>query len=295
MFEGAHTAIVTPFLDGKIDEPALRNLIDFQFDNKISGIVPCGTTGESPTLSNEEHKRIIEIAVETTAGKGKVIAGTGSNSTKEAITMTQYAQEAGADAALLVCPYYNKPSQEGLFQHYKAIASETDLPIMLYSIPGRSVIEISVETQLRLHEQCPNIRAMKEAGGDVSRVREIRDQLPLEYEVLSGDDALTMSFMKNGAVGVVSVASNLIPNQLSALVEHLLNERYDEAEILDEKCKPLFQGLLSLDTNPIPIKEAMALCGRSTNELRLPLVGLNNENKVRLANLINELNLLDND
>ena len=223
MFEGAHTAIVTPFLDGKIDEPALRNLIDFQFDNKISGIVPCGTTGESPTLSNEEHKRIIEIAVETTAGKGKVIAGTGSNSTKEAITMTKHAQEAGADAALLVCPYYNKPSQEGLFQHYKAIASETDLPIMLYSIPGRSVIEISVETQLRLHEQCPNIIAMKEAGGNVSRVREIRDQLPLEYEVLSGDDALTMSFMKNGAVGVVSVASNLIPNQLSALVEHLLN------------------------------------------------------------------------
>ena len=295
MFEGAHTAIVTPFLDGEIDEPALRNLIDFQFDNKISGIVPCGTTGESPTLSNEEHKRIIEIAVETAAGKGKVIAGTGSNSTKEAITMTQHAQEAGADAALLVCPYYNKPSQEGLFQHYKAIASETDLPIMLYSIPGRSVIEISVETQLRLHVQCPNIRAMKEAGGDVSRVREIRDQLPLEYEVLSGDDALTMSFMKNGAVGVVSVASNLIPNQLSALVEHLLNERYDEAEILYDKCKPLFQGLLSLDTNPIPIKEAMALCGRSTNELRLPLVGLNNENKVRLANLINELNLLDND
>ena len=295
MFEGAYTAIVTPFLDEKIDELALRNLIDFQFDNKISGIVPCGTTGESPTLSNEEHKRIIEIAVETTAGKGKVIAGTGSNSTKEAITMTQHAQEAGADAALLVCPYYNKPSQEGLFQHYKAIASETDLPIMLYSIPGKSVIEISVETQLRLHEQCPNIIAMKEAGGNVSRVREIRDQLPLEYEVLSGDDALTMSFMKNGAVGVVSVASNLIPNQLSALVEHLLNERYDEAEILDDKCKPLFQGLLSLDTNPIPIKEAMALCGRSTNELRLPLVGLNNENKVRLANLINELNLLDND
>ena len=295
MFEGAHTAIVTPFLDGKIDEPALRNLIDFQFDNKISGIVPCGTTGESPTLSNEEHKRIIEIAVETTAGKGKVIAGTGSNSTKEAIIMTQHAQKAGADAALLVCPYYNKPSQEGLFQHYKAIASETDLPIILYSIPGRSVIEISVETQLRLHEQCPNIRAMKEAGGNVSRVREIRDQLPLEYEVLSGDDALTMSFMKNGAVGVVSVASNLIPNQLSALVEHLLNERYDEAEILDDKCKPLFRCLLSLDTNPIPIKEAMALCGRSTNELRLPLVGLSNENKHKLANLINEINLLGND
>ena len=227
MFEGAHTAIITPFLNGKVDEPSLRNLIDFQFDNKISGIVPCGTTGESPTLSNEEHKQIIEIAVETAAGKGKVIAGTGSNSTKEAITMTQHAQEAGADAALLVCPYYNKPSQEGLFQHYKAIASETDLPIMLYSIPGRSVIEISVETQFRLHEQCPNIRAMKEAGGNVSRVREIRDRLPLDYEVLSGDDALTMSFMKNGAVGVVSVASNLIPNQLSVLVEHLLNKRYD--------------------------------------------------------------------
>ena len=178
MFEGAHTALITPFLDGKIDESSLRDLIDFQFDNGISGIVPCGTTGESPTLSNDEHKRVIEIAIETTAGRGKVIAGTGSNSTREAINMTQHAQKAGADAVLLVCPYYNKPSQEGLYQHYKAIASETDLPIMLYSIPGRSVIEITVDTQLRLHQDCPNIMAMKEAGGKETRVEEIRDSFP---------------------------------------------------------------------------------------------------------------------
>ena len=293
MFEGAHTALITPFLDGKIDESSLRDLIDFQFDNGISGIVPCGTTGESPTLSNDEHKRVIEIAIETTAGRGKVIAGTGSNSTREAINMTQHAQKAGADAVLLVCPYYNKPSQEGLYQHYKAIASETDLPIMLYSIPGRSVIEITVDTQLRLHQDCPNIMAMKEAGGKETRVEEIREQLPKEYEVLSGDDALTLPFMKKGAVGVVSVASNLIPNQLSKLVSHLLNKDYSNAEMVDDFCKPLFQGLLSLDTNPVPIKEAMALTGKSTNELRLPLVGLNHENKNKLIDLVSRLNLID--
>ena len=294
MFEGAHTALITPFVDDKIDEDSLIKLIDNQFDNQISGIVPCGTTGESPTLTNSEHKRIIELSVNVANGRGKVIAGTGSNSTREAIIMTQHAQEAGADAALLVCPYYNKPSQEGLYQHYKSIAKETDLPLMLYSIPGRSVIEISVETQLRLHTDCPNIMAMKEAGGDKKRVTEIRDALPKEYEVLSGDDALTVEFIENGAVGVVSVASNLIPNEVSKLVSSLLMNKTDEAVKINSFCKPLFQGLLSLETNPIPIKEAMALCNKSTDELRLPLVGLSNSKKSELLTLLNELNLHSN-
>ena len=294
MFEGVHTALITPFVDGKVDEDSLIEIINNQFNNNISGIVPCGTTGESPTLTNAEHKRIIELSVQVAGGKGKVIAGTGSNSTREAITMTQFAQEAGADAALLVCPYYNKPSQEGLYQHYKSIAKETDLPIMLYSIPGRSVIEITVETQLRLHSDCPNIIAMKEAGGNKSRVMEIREALPQKYEILSGDDALTVEFIKNGAIGVVSVASNIIPKKLSELVDCLLNNKIAEAENINAFCQPLFQGLLSLDTNPIPIKEAMALCEMSTNELRLPLVGLNEANKSELVNLLAELNLLSN-
>lgn len=292
MFEGAHTAIVTPFTNNNVDEESLRELIDFQFNNGISGIVPCGTTGESPTLTASEHKRIIEISVEASNDRGLVIAGTGSNCTHEAIEMTQFAETVGASAVLLVCPYYNKPSQEGLFQHYRAIANETTLPIMLYSIPGRSVIEISVETQARLHQECPNICAMKEAGGDVNRVVEILEVLPSSYEVLSGDDALTLPFMNSGAVGVVSVASNIIPSQLASLVSAVLNGKTDEAEKINAECKTLFEGLLGLDTNPIPIKEAMALTGKINNELRLPLVGLSDNTKTNLVNLLSDLGLI---
>ena len=292
MFEGAHTALVTPFNNNRVDEDSLRELIDFQFNSGISGIVPCGTTGESPTLRDSEHKRIIEISVDTTNGRGLVIAGTGSNCTREAIEMTQFAEKSGASAALLVCPYYNKPSQEGLFQHYKSIAKESSLPIMLYSIPGRSVIEISVETQARLHEECPNICAMKEAGGDVTRVEEIRNALPSSYEVLSGDDALTLPFMNKGAVGVVSVASNIIPSQLASLVRAILDGKFDEAENINTECKTLFESLLGLDTNPIPIKEAMALTGKITNEFRLPLVGLNKTAKADLISLLKNLGLI---
>ncbi len=292
MFKGAHTALVTPFINSNVDENSLRNLIDFQFDNGISGVVPCGTTGESPTLTNAEHKRIIEISVNATNNRGLVIAGTGSNCTREAIEMTQFAEKSGASAALLVCPYYNKPSQEGLFQHYKSIAKETSLPIMLYSIPGRSVIEISVETQARLHDECPNICAMKEAGGNVTRVEEIKNTLPSSYEVLSGDDALTLPFMNMGAVGVVSVASNIIPSQLSSLVQAALNGKSNEAENINAECKTLFEGLLGLDTNPIPIKEAMALTGKISNELRLPLVGLNERAKTDLISLLKNLSLI---
>ena len=294
MFKGSNVALITPFKNNGLDEEAYIKLIHFHINNGTSGLVPAGTTGESPTLSHTEHQRVIELCIKESNDKVPVIAGTGSNSTREAIIMTQYAQEAGADAALLVCPYYNKPSQEGLYQHYKSIAKETDLPIMLYSIPGRSVIEITVETQLRLHSDCPNIIAMKEAGGNKSRVMEIRKALPQKYEVLSGDDALTVEFIKNGAIGVVSVASNIIPKKLSELVDCLLNNKIAEAENINAFCQPLFQGLLSLDTNPIPIKEAMALCEMSTNELRLPLVGLNEANKSELVNLLAELNLLSN-
>ena len=292
MFKGAHTALVTPFKDRQFDEPAFRKLIDRQFDNGISGIVPCGTTGESPTLSHSEHQRVIEVAIDAAAGRGLVIAGTGSNSTREAVAMTQAAERAGADAALLVCPYYNKPSQEGLFQHYKCIANSTSMPLMLYSIPGRSVIEIKVETQVRLHSECPNVMAMKEAGGKAGRVTEILEKLPDTYQVLSGDDALTLPFMERGAVGVVSVASNLIPSKLASLVSTILSGNNDKAKRLDAECSSLFSGLLSLDTNPVPIKEALALTGAMTNELRLPMIGLSSDKREQLEIMLNELGLI---
>jgi 4-hydroxy-tetrahydrodipicolinate synthase len=292
MFEGAHTALVTPFREREFDEPAFRELIERQLEAGISGLVPCGTTGESPTLANAEHRRVIEVTIEATAGRALVIAGTGSNSTREAITMTQAAEKAGASAALLVCPYYNKPSQEGLFQHYKAIGEATGLPLVLYSIPGRSVIEISVETQVRLHEACPNICAMKEAGGDPVRVSEIRAALPESYEVLSGDDALTLPFMERGAVGVVSVASNLIPSQLAAMVKAMLSGDKEGAKAIDTECGTLFEGLLKLDTNPVPIKEALALTGAITNQLRLPMVPLDDAKRTQLRALLTKLELI---
>ncbi len=291
MFNGAHTALVTPFREREFDEPAFRKLIETQFENGIAGIVPCGTTGESPTLSHDEHARVIEIAIDAAKGKGLVIAGTGSNSTREAIAMTQSAERAGADAALLVCPYYNKPSQEGLFQHYKAIATSTSLPLMLYSIPGRSVIEITVDTQARLHNECPNIMAMKEAGGSPERVSQIKEQLPDSYQVLSGDDALTLPFMERGAVGVVSVASNLIPAQLASLVSSMLSGNLEQAKKIDMECAPLFEGLLSMETNPVPIKEALAITGLMTNELRLPLIGLSNEKHDQLTRMLQKMGL----
>lgn len=291
MFNGAHTALVTPFREREFDEPAFRKLIETQFENGIAGIVPCGTTGESPTLSHDEHARVIEIAIDAAKGKGLVIAGTGSNSTREAIAMTQSAERAGADAALLVCPYYNKPSQEGLFQHYKAIATSTNLPLMLYSIPGRSVIEITVDTQARLHNECPNIMAMKEAGGSPERVSQIKEQLPDSYQVLSGDDALTLPFMERGAVGVVSVASNLIPAQLASLVSSMLSGNLEQAKKIDMECAPLFEGLLSMETNPVPIKEALAITGLITNELRLPLIGLSNEKHDQLTRMLQKMGL----
>ncbi len=293
MFEGAHTALITPFNDaGEVDEPAFRALIDEQFDNGISGIVPVGTTGESPTLNNKEHRRVIEIAVEQAAGRGHVIAGTGSNSTREAISMTKFAEETGASASLQVCPYYNKPSQEGLFQHYRAIGEAAKLPIILYSIPGRSVIEITVETQRRLHEACPNICAMKEAGGDAARIEEIRAALPDSYETLSGDDALTIDFMRRGAKGVVSVAGNLIPRAMSDLVAHILAGETDAASDIDKQYSPLFNAFLKLDTNPVPIKEAMALAGKCQAPLRLPMVPLSEEKRAELAATLRELNLI---
>jgi 4-hydroxy-tetrahydrodipicolinate synthase len=271
MFAGTHTAIVTPFKNGRIDEPALKQLIDDQFAGGVTGVVPCGTTGESPTLDYEEHERVVKLTVEFAAGRGVVMAGTGSNSTREAVQMTEEAEAAGATAILQVAPYYNKPTPEGLFQHFKAVAQSTKLPIMLYSIPGRSGIEIGVDVVARLVAACPNICAMKEAGGTPERVNQMRLALPHSFEILSGDDSLTLPFMSVGAVGVVSVASNIIPGPVSEMVQLALQGRYLEARAIHERYYPLLAAFLKLSTNPIPIKTAMGLAGKIDPELRLPM------------------------
>jgi 4-hydroxy-tetrahydrodipicolinate synthase len=292
MFAGTHTAIVTPFRDHHVDEEALRKLIDFQFDSGVSGVVPCGTTGESPTLDHDEHEKVIKLTVEYAQGRGIVMAGTGSNSTKESVELTEEAERNGATAILQVAPYYNKPTPEGLFQHFKAIAQATSLPIMLYSIPGRCGIEIGIDVVARLVEACPNIRAIKEAGGNPERVSQMRQLLPPTFEILSGDDSLTLPFMSVGAVGVVSVASNLIPRQISDMVKAALSGDFKTALTMHEQFYPLFSAFLKLATNPIPIKTAMALKGLVTPELRLPLTPMDQVKIEELQGTLEALNLL---
>lgn len=273
MFEGTHTALVTPFLQDRLDESAFVQLIEAQISGGINGIVPVGTTGESPTLNNEEHHRVIELAVKTAKGRCKVIAGTGSNSTSEAISLTCEAERIGADAALIVAPYYNKPTQAGLLAHYSAIAQATKLPIMLYSIPGRCGIEIGVETVVALAQKHPNIVAIKEAGGSVERVSQLRSVLPAAFEILSGDDSLTLPFMSVGAVGVVSVASNLIPAQVGTLVKAALAGDYAGARAQHYKLYTLFKELF-VESNPAPVKYALSLLGGMRPDVRLPLAPL---------------------
>lgn len=292
MFQGTHTALITPFHNGDVDIDAFEALIERQVAGGVDGIVPCGTTGESPTLGRKEHLRVIELAVKFAAGRIKVIAGTGANATAEAIHLTTEAAKIGVDGTLQVCPYYNKPSQEGLYQHYKAIAQCTDLPIMLYSIPGRSVIEIAVDTIARLDADCPTIIANKEAGGDPERVTQIKAAVSEDFQILSGDDPLTIEFMKRGAVGLVSVATNLIPDVMSGLVNAMSEGRVADAEAIQAKYEPLFSTLMSIDTNPVPIKSAVALQGHCSDEIRLPLVNLSPENEATLKAALTDYNLL---
>ncbi len=292
MFQGTHTALITPFRNGEVDTEAFRALIERQIEGGVDGIVPCGTTGESPTLGRKEHLRVIELAVECAAGRIKVIAGTGANATSEAIHLTTEAAKLGVDATLQVCPYYNKPSQEGLYQHYKAIAQCSDLPIMLYSIPGRSVIEIAVDTIARLAADCPTIIANKEAGGDPERVTQIKAALPDDFQILSGDDPLTIEFMKRGAVGLVSVATNIIPAIMSGLVRDMSEGRIEDAEDTQAQYEPLFSTLMSIDTNPVPIKSAVAMQGHCTDEIRLPLVNLSSDNQAILRDTLASYGLI---
>ena len=271
MFTGTYTAIVTPFKHGKIDEAALAHLIRNQIKGGVDGIVPVGTTGESPTVDYQEHIQIIALSVKYAAGKIKVLAGTGGNSTSEAIYLTQEAEKAGADGSLQVAPYYNKPTQEGLFQHFHAIARATKLPIVLYSIPGRCGVEIAVDTVDRLAHDSVNIVGIKEAGGNADRVSQLRAACGPKFEILSGDDSLTLPFMAVGAQGVISVASNVIPKQVGDMVRAFAKGDLATAQKLHAKYYPVFKDLF-IETNPVPTKTALAMMGLIEDEYRLPLV-----------------------
>ncbi len=291
MFTGTYTAIVTPFRRGVLDEGALERLIKAQIKGGVDGIVPVGTTGESPTLDYEEHVRVIELAVQFAAGKLKVLAGTGGNSTSEAIYLTKAAEEAGADGSLQVAPYYNKPTQEGLFQHFSAIARETTLPLMLYSIPGRCGIEIGIETVQRLVAVRRNIVGIKEAGGNADRVSQLRAALGAKFEIMSGDDSLTLPFMAVGAQGVISVASNVIPREVSRMVQAFASGRMAEAQKLHARFFQLFKDLF-IETNPIPVKAALAMMGFIEEEYRLPLVAMNAKNRDTLRSTLKAAGVL---
>ena len=290
-FAGAHTALVTPFRNGVLDETALIALIEAQIQGSITGIIPVGTTGESPTLSHEEHRRVIEIAIQAAAKRVLVIAGTGSNATSEAVELTVEAEKLGADAALLVAPYYNKPSAEGLYRHFKSIAEAVSIPIILYSIPGRCGIEIPVPVVARLAADCPNIVAIKEAGGSVERVNQLRSALPENFEILSGDDSLTLPFMAAGAVGVISVASNIIPSEVQSLVQSFLKGDTAKAQAIQQRYYPLFRDLF-LEPNPVPIKTALAQKGICTEDVRLPLCEMKESSRELLLKTLKSTGVL---
>jgi 4-hydroxy-tetrahydrodipicolinate synthase len=281
MFRGTFTAVVTPFRNGDVDFAALEKLIEAQIAGGITGIVAVGTTGESPTLTHDEKHEIIQRTVKMAKGRCQVIAGAGTNSTRDSIEAAKFAEKAGVDGALLVAPYYNKPSQEGLFRHFKAIADATKLPIMLYNIPGRCSVDILPETVVRLAESCRNIVAIKEASGSVERVGELRQRLPGKFTILSGDDSLTLPFMSVGAVGVVSVATNLFPTDVCALVRVCESGDYKSAQTLQRKMLPIFKDLF-IEPNPVPVKTALGWRGAMSGEVRLPLCEMSEANQTRL-------------
>jgi 4-hydroxy-tetrahydrodipicolinate synthase len=293
MFTGTYTAIVTPFTKtGKVDEARLKQLVETQISAGVDGLVPCGTTGESPTLSHEEHEHVVELVVKFAAKRCKVIAGTGSNSTDEAIMMTCHAKTAGADASLQVAPYYNKPTQAGLYAHFRAIAEASELPMILYNIPGRCGVDIANETMAKLRRDLPKlVVGLKEATGNVDRVSQMRQLVDNEFSILSGDDSLTLPMMAVGAVGVISVASNVIPREVTELTHAVLKGDFAKAGQVHAKVFPLFKDLF-IETNPVPVKAALAMMGQIEETYRLPLVPMADNNKAQLRKTLEKLKLL---
>lgn len=291
MFKGSIVALVTPFRNGDLDEEALRGLIEFQIANGTHAIVSCGTTGESSCLSHEEHDRVIELTLEMVAGRVPVIAGSGSNSTAEAIRRTSHAKRAGADAALTVVPYYNKPTQEGLYQHFRTVAEAVDIPILLYNVPGRTVTNILPETVARLAE-IPNIVGIKEATGSLQQVSDVIGLCPREFCVLSGDDFVVLPIMVAGGRGVISVTANVAPADMAELCNVADEGDWARARELHYKLRPLNHAMF-LESNPIPVKTALGLMGKCTGEMRLPLSPMQEPNRQRLIRVMREYGLLN--
>jgi 4-hydroxy-tetrahydrodipicolinate synthase len=284
MFKGAIVAIVTPFKNGEVDEEALRELIEFQIENGTDGIVPCGTTGESATLSHDEHDRVIEITVDAVKKRVPVIAGTGSNSTKEAIRLTRHAHDVGADGALMVTPYYNRPTQEGLYQHYKAVAEEVPIAVIPYNVPGRTGTNILPETDARL-AKISNIVGIKEASGDLKQISKVIQLCGDDFDVLSGDDFTVLPLLAVGGKGVLSVVSNVAPADMSGLVDAFEAGDYAKAREFHFKMWPLMEALF-FETNPIPAKAALSMMGKINYELRLPLCKMSDANYERLRQVL---------
>ncbi len=294
MFKGSNVALVTPFKDNKLDEEAYIKLINLHLENGTNGLVPAGTTGESPTLSHTEHEKVIEICIKESNGKIPVIAGTGSNSTDEAIALTKHAERVGADGALVVTPYYNKPTQEGLYQHYKAINDKTSLPIIIYNIPGRCVIDMSVDTMARLFE-LKNIAGVKDATGDLNRLDQTITKLGPEFIQLTGEDGLAYKFNKKGGVGIISVTANIAPKLCSDMQKFSKSKNPNElleAEKIDTILQPVHKALF-IESNPAPVKYAAKLLGLCDDAVRLPLVSIMEETKLKVKNSLISAKLLN--
>jgi 4-hydroxy-tetrahydrodipicolinate synthase len=290
VFEGVSTALVTPFRNGEIDEPALRELVEFQIATGIDGLVPCGSTGESATMSHAEHHRVVEIVVGTARGRVPVVPGTGSNNTREAIELTRHAKEAGADGALLISPYYNKPTQDGIVAHYAEIARETDFPLLVYNIPGRTASNMLPATVARLAD-IEQVVGVKEASGDLVQISEVVARCPDDFSVLSGDDALTLPILAVGGHGVISTSANVAPAEMIEMVSAFQAGDLPRARAIHLRLLPLF-GVLFCETNPIPVKAAVAEMGRIGDEIRLPLTEITQPNRERLKVVLKELGLL---
>jgi len=290
MFKGSFVAIVTPFKDGNLDLDAYGELIDWQIAEGTHGIVPCGTTGESATLSHEEHKQVVEYAVKRVDGRVPVIAGTGSNSTDETIMLTRHAKEAGADAALIITPYYNKPSQEGLYRHFKAVADDVDIPIVMYNVPGRTAVNMAPETVARCAE-LKNVVAIKEATADMNQAIRIRELCGDNLTLLSGDDFTVLPFMACGGMGVISVIANIAPADMAGLCNAFLSGDLEGARNLQYKLQPL-NRMMFIDTNPIPVKTAVGMMGKCTGELRLPLCPMTAANDDKLKHALKGYGLI---
>ncbi|MGA3207118.1 MAG: 4-hydroxy-tetrahydrodipicolinate synthase [Syntrophales bacterium] len=290
MFSGAIVAIITPFRKGKVDEKSLRQLIEFQIKNGTDGIVPCGTTGESSTLSHEEHDRVIEITIDAVNKRVPVIAGTGSNSTDEALRLTKHAHEAGADGALLVCPYYNRPTQEGLYQHFKIIAESVPIPIVPYNIPSRTGVNLMPETVARL-AKISNIVGIKEASGSLKQMQDVISLCGEKFDVISGDDFFTFPLLSIGGRGVISVVSNIVPADMAAMVDAFEAGDIKRAQQLHHKLVPLIDALF-IETNPVPVKAALSMMGKISYDVRLPMYKMSDGNYEKLKSVMKNYGLI---